>query len=52
MKMSDSTDWLMRPVLYKMALYSELKDGTLTLNDVARMNEAIDVKNENERRMQ
>jgi len=49
-KMSDDEDWLMRPVLEGMCRYESLKDGTLDLLDIAKMNDAIDVKNENERR--
>lgn len=33
-----------------MCRYESLKDGTLSLADVALMNDALDVKNENERR--
>ena len=41
----------MRPVMRGMVQYPHLLDGTLTLVDMARMNEAIDVQNENERRL-
>lgn len=40
----------MRPVLAGMCKYESLKDGTLDLEDVLLMNDALDVKNENERR--
>lgn len=40
----------MRPVLEKMCLYESLKDGTLDLEDLARMNDELDVRAENERR--
>ena len=40
----------MRPCMEGMCLYESLKDGTLSLFDVARMNDALDVKNENQRR--
>lgn len=43
---------LMRPVLRGMCKMESLKDGTLDLVDVAIMNEAIDVQEENERRLQ
>lgn len=33
-----------------MCKYESLRDGTLNLEDVARMNAALDVKAENERR--
>lgn len=40
----------MAPVLEGMCKYESLIDGTLSLLDVARMNEALEVKWENERR--
>ncbi len=40
----------MRPVLRGMCKYESLKDGTLSLLDIAIMNEALDVQDENERR--
>lgn len=42
---------MLRPVLKGMCRYSELKDGTLDLNDVATMNDAIDVDEENRARV-
>lgn len=48
--MADGEDWLMRPVVEGMCLYESLKNGALDLEDVARMNAALDVKAENERR--
>jgi len=48
--MSDNEDWIMRPAIEGVCLYESLKDGTLDLEDVARMNAALDVKAENERR--
>lgn len=50
-KMADGTDFLMRPVLRGMVKYESLRDGTVDLNDVARMNDAIDVEQENALRM-
>lgn len=50
--MSDEEDWLMRPVLEGLCRYESLKDGTLDLADIARMNEAIDVQAENTARVQ
>lgn len=44
-------DWLMRPVLRGMCQYESLINGKVDLFDVARMNDAIDVQDENERRM-
>lgn len=40
----------MRPVLAGLCLLESLKDGTLSIDDVALMNDALDVKAENERR--
>lgn len=48
--MSTGEDWLLRPVLRGLCKYESLKDGTLDLNDVATMNDAIDVDEENRRR--
>jgi Family of unknown function (DUF6889) len=49
--MSTGEDWLMRPVVEGMCRYESLKDGTLELVDIARMNDALDVRYENERRL-
>lgn len=49
--MASGEDWLMRPVLEGLCKYESLLNGTLDLCDIARMNEALDVKFENERRM-
>lgn len=48
--MADDEDWVMRPVLEGCCKYESLIDGTLDLEDIARMNEAIDVKYENQNR--
>ena len=48
--MANSEDWIMRPVIEKCCLYESLKNGVLDLEDVARMNAALEVKYENERR--
>jgi hypothetical protein len=50
--MADDEDWLMRPVLRGCCKYESLIDGTLSLEDVAIMNDALDVQDENERRLQ
>ena len=42
----------MRPVLRGMCKYESLKDGTISLFDIAKMNEALDVEAENTRRIQ
>lgn len=49
--MGDGEDWLMRPVLHGMCKYESLLDCTLNLVDLGRMNDALDVKFENEERM-
>lgn len=50
--MASGEDWLMRPVLEGMCRYESLKDGSLDLLDMAKMNESLNVKSENERRAQ
>jgi hypothetical protein len=49
--METGEDWLMRPVLEGLCKYESLLDGTLDLADIARMNDALNVKQENERRI-
>jgi hypothetical protein len=48
--MAEGEEWLMRPVLKGLCKYESLKDMTLDLGDVARMNIALDVEAENEAR--
>jgi hypothetical protein len=48
--MHEAEDWLMRPVIEGMCQYESLLDGRLDLEDMARMNEALEVKCENELR--
>lgn len=48
--MSTGEDWLLRPVLAGCCRYESLVDGSLSLEDVATMNDALDVQSENERR--
>jgi hypothetical protein len=50
--MLNNEDWLMRPVLRQLCKYESLLDGTLGLLDIARLNEALDVEQENQRRSQ
>ncbi len=45
-------DWLLRPVVAGMCRYESLKDSTLDLSDIALMNEALDVKSENQAKAQ
>jgi hypothetical protein len=49
--MDSEEDFVFRPVIAGMCKYESLKDGTLTLLDVTKMNEALDVKSENEYRI-
>lgn len=48
--MTSGDDFLMRPVLRGMCKFESLLDGTLGLADIAEMNEAIDVEDENRAR--
>lgn len=41
----------MRPVMEGLCKYESLKDGTLDLADLARMNDWLDLKAENEDRI-
>jgi hypothetical protein len=46
-----SGEWFaMRPVIHGMCRYEGLLDGSLNLVDIVRMNDALDVKFENEAR--
>lgn len=49
--MGEAVDWLMRPVDRGYCRYESLIDGSVGLEDIARMNDAIDVRDENEFRM-
>lgn len=40
----------MRPILHGLCTYTALLDGSLDLGDIVRMNDALDVKFENEAR--
>jgi hypothetical protein len=50
--MGEEEDWVMRPVLRGMCSYESLIQCKVSLEDIARMNAAIDVENENDRRRQ
>jgi hypothetical protein len=41
-------DWLLRPVIKGMCSYESLLNGTLGLEDILRMNTALDVMAENQ----
>lgn len=49
MALPNDEGYLMRPVLHGMCNYTDLKNGTLSLDDVCLMNLALDVQEENER---
>lgn len=51
MALGDGADYLLRPVAAGWCKYESLLDGTLDLADIALMNEALDVRAENEFRM-
>lgn len=48
--MPGGEDYVLRPCIAGMCRYESLVDGTLSLFDVVRMNDSLDVKNENDRR--
>ena len=48
--MSSGEDWLWRPVARGLCKYESVVDGTLTLADIATMNDLLDIEAENERR--
>lgn len=48
--MASGEDWLFRPALRGCCRYESLLDGTLSLADVADLNDALDTQDENERR--
>jgi hypothetical protein len=49
--MGEGEDWLMRPVVEGLCLYESLLDGRIDLEAISRMNAALDVKQENQRRL-
>ena len=49
--MAGGEDWLLRPVLEGLCSYESLKNGALDLEDVARMNDALAVRDANEQRI-
>jgi hypothetical protein len=49
--MASGEDWLLRPVLRGLCRYESLTNGELRLFDIAKMNEALDVEAENQRRL-
>ena len=49
--MPEGEDWLLRPVFAGCIKYESLVDGTLDLADVALLNDALDVQQENQDRI-
>lgn len=50
MSLPDGLDWLMKPVLNGLCSYESLKNGVIDLEDILNMNNALEVKEENESR--
>ena len=50
--MPDNVGWMFRPMVEGYCTYKDLIDGTLRLYDVAVLNDVIDVRNENDRRLE
>ncbi len=46
--MADGEDWIMRPVLAGLCSYESLLGGAIKMVDLARMNAALDVRDEND----
>jgi hypothetical protein len=44
-------DWVMRPVLRGLCKLESLFDGTLSIEQIALANDALDVADENDRRI-
>ena len=49
--MASGEDWLLRPVGRGLCKYESLVDGTLSLSDIATMNDYLDALDENEFRL-
>ncbi|ESB00506.1 hypothetical protein HMPREF1619_03343 [Klebsiella pneumoniae 909957] len=49
--MPEGEDFLMRPVDAGLIPYTSLKDGSVDLADIARMNDWLDLKADNEYRI-
>ena len=50
--MPDGEDWLWRPASEHLCKYESVIDGTLSLEDIATMNDIIAVRDENQARIQ
>jgi hypothetical protein len=49
--MQNGEDWLLRPVLAGCLSYEALKDCSVSLYDVLKLNDALDVQAENQERL-
>ena len=50
--MENGEDWILRPVIEGMCSYESLIDCKVDLEDIALMNEVLDIRAENEKRWQ
>lgn len=50
-ELGEGKNFIMRPIMRGICKYESAIDGTLRLVDFAKMNEAMDVFDENERRL-
>jgi hypothetical protein len=50
-KMASEEDWLLSLVAEGMVKYSDLRDGTVSLEDCARMSDYLNVREENKARI-
>lgn len=50
LSMPDGLDFIMRPVVRGCCSYESLLDGSLNLLDIARLNDALNVFDENDAR--
>lgn len=51
MTLPGKEDWLLRPLLRGLCTFESLKDGSLSIEDIALMNDALDVLEENQARV-
>ena len=49
--MPDGEDYVLRPVMAGLCSYESVLSGGLDISDIARLNDALDVRSENERRI-
>ena len=50
--MASGEDWLLRPVLAGLCKFESIVNGTLDLEAIAVLNDALDVQTENTERLQ